>query len=190
MKLNFYKDEEAGFSLVELIVVIAIMVVLFSLLVPSVTNYLKKAQKTATTPAPAPAPSPDPINPDEIALNFGQKLKNGVQQFTQTDEGQALINTAKDIAISKGTELMQKAANNATTNTVTSDNVTTNYDDKKDKKDKKSFFAKHKVATVVGGVLLVVATGAGIYFGTRKKPDTAPASNGGGTAKLNALQLY
>lgn len=151
------------------------------------TKQAKKAQKTATTPAPAPAPSPDPINPDEIELNFGQKIKNGVQQFTQTDEGQALINTAKDIAISKGTELMQKAANNATTNTVTSDNVTTNNDDKN---DKKSFFAKHKAVTIVGGVLLVVATGAGIYFATRKKPDTAPASNGGGTAKLNALQLY
>ena len=53
MKLNFYKDEEAGFSLVELIVVIAIMVVLFSLLVPSVTNYLKKAQKTADMTAAA-----------------------------------------------------------------------------------------------------------------------------------------
>ena len=136
---------------------------------------------------PAPAPSPDPINPDEIELNFGQKLKNGVQQFTQTDEGQALINTAKNIAISKGTELMQKAANNATTNTVTSDNVTTNNDDKN---DKKSFFAKHKVTTIVGGVLLVIATGTGIYFATRKKPDPTPASNGGGTAKLNALKLY
>lgn len=47
---NKLKDNK-GFSLVELIVVIAIMVILIALLIPSVSGYIKKANDTASKTA-------------------------------------------------------------------------------------------------------------------------------------------
>ena len=101
------KMNNKGFSLIELIIVIAIMAILVAIIAPNLTKYLGKSKKKT-----------DAKNADEIA----QQLQTAITDY-ETDNG-ALCADGATVSITWTSGSAVSTPANATFDTIVNDNIT------------------------------------------------------------------
>ena len=102
------KMNNKGFSLIELIIVIAIMAILVAIIAPNLTKYLGKSKRKT-----------DAKNADEIA----QQLQTAITDY-ETDNGALIATDGGTVSISWASGSAVSNPSNTTFDAIVNDNIT------------------------------------------------------------------
>ena len=132
------KMNNKGFSLIELIIVIAIMAILVAIIAPNLTKYLGKSKSKT-----------DAKNADEIA----QQIQTAITDY-ETDNGDLITGTTGSITIN-----WNSTSSNYTSNTAFKDILDANITNSTESKEKKNTYAVATITKNNGKYTIVVTVG-------------------------------